>query len=340
MSGITNKQFKKAFNAGSQSSSTTSSSPKTPASKRSSAASTSATTASTSSSAGSKRSAAQREREEAEASDDDELVLTDGTLHVIDGGARTIHTAATAADGVVLLTDEVSKKATHDHQHLAAVTRETLHLHSTEEVERAREVDRHVHHLQHHIQPLMDTQHTPEKRIKNNVAITEIQEAHIASEAERARFAALKTSTDSYAEVAHKKRIIDSGETVRERVHHHVHHVVQPEVVREIHQYEHRHTYIPVRQITHEAPVIHQTTVLAPLSIEQYLKSGGNIKSTVKHDYSLLNFAELAGISGERVVKGPGETLISDLGLSRTKIRAGTPLGFEESYLVRAATPV
>ncbi|GAA6039863.1 hypothetical protein JCM8097_006768 [Rhodosporidiobolus ruineniae] len=275
----------------------------------------------------------------ADEDEDDDIHLlevdhADGGVHV--HGHAAVSNSRKHAKRASLLTAEEAKKASHDHRHLAAVTHETHHHHHIEEVERTRDVDRHVHHVQHHVQPLLDTQTTPEKKTRENVGLTEIREAHVGTDAGRAQFAALKIARDSLAEVDHKTTVIDHGEKVRERVHHHLHHVIQPEIIREVHDTERKITHIPTHVVTHEAPVIHTSTVLKPMRVDQYVQSGGTLTSTLRHDYHLLD--GFAGVACERVVQGPGEEIIERLGLSRYKTRDASP--FEHAEMRRSATPV
>ncbi|GAA6005799.1 hypothetical protein JCM10207_007235 [Rhodosporidiobolus poonsookiae] len=269
----------------------------------------------------------------------------DGGVHV--HGHPAVTNSRKHAKRASLLTAEELKKAEHDHRHLAAVTHETRHHHHIEEVERSREVDRHVHHVQHHVQPLLDTQTTPEKKTRKDIGLTEIREAHVGTDADRAQFAALKVGRDTIGEVDHKATVIDHGEKVRERVHNHVHHLVQPEIVREIHDTERQITYIPTHVVTHEAPVIHTSTVLKPMRIDQYVQSGGTLTSNLQHNYHLLDSlhpaassstSSVAGETCARVVRGPGEEYVERLGLSRYKVRDASP--FERAEIHRSATPV
>jgi hypothetical protein len=212
-----------------------------------------------------------------------------------------------------LLDERGAQKATHDHQHLAPVTHETRHHHEVEEVERQREIDRHVHHVQHHIQPVVDTQHAAEVQHQKNIPVTQIKENHVATQEDKAQFAALNREHDTVNEAAREKTIIDKGETVRENTHHHVHHTVQPVIERDVHTHEREHTTVPIHQTTHEAPIVHQSQQHAPLRIDEFIAGGGDLNSHLKHSADLLN---VSGQDCERTVDGPAETLASNLGLS------------------------
>lgn len=212
-----------------------------------------------------------------------------------------------------LLNEADAKAATHDHQHLAAVTHEHHQRHEVEEVERQREVDRHVHHVQHHVQPVLDTQHEKEQHHEKIVPETNIREKHVATDEDKAMLASLNTAKDEYTEGPSEKIILDKGEKVHENVHHAVHHVVQPVIERDTHEHHVTHTTIPIHQETHEAPIVHQSVAHEPMALKDFVSGGGDLKSTLKHDGSLLE--KTTGSDCTREVTGPGEQITSALGL-------------------------
>ncbi|GAA5849018.1 hypothetical protein JCM5353_008660 [Sporobolomyces roseus] len=213
-----------------------------------------------------------------------------------------------------LLDERDAKEATHDHQHLAAVTHETHQRHEVEEIERQREVDRHVHHVQHHTQPVLDTQHSAEVHHEKVIPQTEIKERHVATEEDKNMLASLNTARDSRVEAPSEKVIIDKGEKVNTNTSHHVHHLVQPVIERDTHEHHKTHTVVPVHQTTHEAPIVHQSVAHEPMALKDFVAGGGDLSSNVKHDASLLNRNE----DCERTVDGPAETLKSTLGLGNS----------------------
>jgi len=144
--------------------------------------------------------------------------------------------------------------------------------------------------------------------------------------------ASLNTAKDTRTEAPSEKVIIDKGEQVHTNTSHHVHHLVQPVIERDTHEHHKTHTgtycslrrapcieidvvvvstVVPVHQETHEAPIVHQSVAHEPMALKDFVSGGGDLKSTVKHDASLLNRGE----DCERTVDGPAETLKSTLGL-------------------------
>ncbi|GAA6038870.1 hypothetical protein JCM8097_000544 [Rhodosporidiobolus ruineniae] len=215
-------------------------------------------------------------------------------------------------DGI--LSEADAKAATHDHQHLAPVTHETHYHHEIEEIERQREVDRHVHHIQLHEQPVLDTQHAAEQHRQKVVPVTEIKEAHVATEEDKAQFAALNTAKDQFVEAPKEKVIIDKGEQVVENVSHAVHHIVQPVIERDTHEHHRIHTVIPIHATVHEAPIVHSSVQHEPMSLKDFTAGGGDLSSKLKHDANLLVNKHNADC--QRTVDGPAETLVEQLGLT------------------------
>ncbi|GAA5883539.1 hypothetical protein JCM16303_005475 [Sporobolomyces ruberrimus] len=219
-----------------------------------------------------------------------------------------------------LLNESDAKAAVHDHQHLAPVTHETHQRHEVEEVERQREVDRHVHHVQHHTQPVLDTQHSSEEHHEKIHPETKIKERHVATEEDKAMLASLNTARDSRTEGPSEKTIIDKGEQVHTNTSHHVHHLVQPVIERDTHEHHRTHTVVPIHQETHEAPIVHQSVAHEPMALKDFVAGGGDLKSNVKHTPDLLNRGE----DCERTVDGPAEKLKETLGLGHHSNTAST----------------
>ncbi|KAI5474912.1 hypothetical protein MNV49_002195 [Pseudohyphozyma bogoriensis] len=173
---------------------------------------------------------------------------------------------------------------THDHKHLAAVTKEGHHHHETEEVAREREHDRHIHHVQHHVQPVKDTVHHDREHTEHSHPVSHVKTQHVNTDEDTQHLAALTAKHKDHQHHHEKERtIVDKGETVHENVHHHVHHVVQPVIERDTHHHNTVHTTIPVKHTTHEAPIIHQSTTHEPMHMKDFLSAGGDLKSKLDH---------------------------------------------------------
>jgi len=211
--------------------------------------------------------------------------------------------------------DPTSENVTHDHKHLNHVVHADHRHVEIEEVERQREVDRHVHHVQHHVQPVIDKQVAPEKVRENIVPVTQVREKHASTGEDKALLAGLTSQhRDTETHREKERTVVDLGEKVHENVHHHVHHVTQPVVEQEIVERERIHTVIPVHQETHEAPIIHKSSTHQPVTMDSFLSGGGKLSSGITHD----NAGVLATEGCDRQVSGVGEKLAADLHLNNS----------------------
>ncbi|KAG6916882.1 hypothetical protein DXG01_004791 [Tephrocybe rancida] len=194
----------------------------------------------------------------------------------------------------------------------AAVTHERVGHHETEEVLQEREHDRHVHHVQHHTQPVID------KNIKNEVhhdkvhPVTNIRENHTNKPEEgSALHGQVRQHKDSLEHGDRQRVVVDKGETVNEREHHHVHHIVQPIINKETVEQHRVHTTIPIHQVTHEAPVVHKSQTHAPVSMEHFAQKGGQIAGGLSHDQ--VSGTVLRDGQCTREVDGEGEEIARKL---------------------------
>ena len=203
-----------------------------------------------------------------------------------------------------------------DVQHLAPVTHRVHERHEIEEVERQKDVDRHVHHVQHHTQPVLDSEHGSEQQHQKVAPVTEVREKHASTDKDAALLASVAGNhTDTYAEGALHRQVVDKGEKVRENVHHHIHNVVQPIIEKDTHEYHRIQTTIPTHVVSHEAPIVHESTHHKPVTKDEFLSGGGDLKNGVRsiNEANLLNTGKC-----EREVDGVAEKLERDLGVRNT----------------------
>ncbi|EGG11081.1 uncharacterized protein MELLADRAFT_92500 [Melampsora larici-populina 98AG31] len=167
---------------------------------------------------------------------------------------------------------------------VAPVTHNLIKHQETEEVLRAREHDRHIHHVQHHVQPVKDLEVRDEVHHTTVAPTTVINENLSATADDAAAYESIGTQfKDQVVHAETKREVVDLGETVQVREHHHVHNVIQPVIEKETHDRHRIHTTVPVHHITHEAPIIHNSISHEPLSMDDYIKRGGSISSTTTH---------------------------------------------------------
>ncbi|WFC93776.1 hypothetical protein MBRA1_000399 [Malassezia brasiliensis] len=189
-----------------------------------------------------------------------------------------------------------------DVQHLAPVTRETLHRQEIEELHREREHHIHQHHIQHHVQPVLDQVHLAEQLHTRVVPTTTIREVHANTDKDAALLRSVAgTPKDTYTQAPIERSVIDKGETVREIVHHHIHNIVQPIIEKDVYEYHRIRTTVPTTQITHEAPIVHESTAHQPIRKEDFVKGGGVLTSETRsvEDAGLLNLG-----TNQRSVEG------------------------------------
>lgn len=233
-----------------------------------------------------------------------------GDVQTTDGSLRHKSGHDIAADKHL---DLKSGEVDQDVQHLAAVTHRTHQRHEVEEVVRQKEHERHVHHVQHHVQPVLDSEHSAEQTHQKIHPVTKVHEKHASTDKD----AALLTSvagkhSDQYAEAPLHRQVVDKGELVNEHIHHHIHNVVQPVIEKDTHEYHRIQTTIPTHVVTHEAPIVHESTHHAPVSKADFVSGGGSLNNKVRsvHEANLLNTGKC-----DRTVDGLGEKLEQELGL-------------------------
>ncbi|KAL0948917.1 hypothetical protein HGRIS_009026 [Hohenbuehelia grisea] len=206
-----------------------------------------------------------------------------------------------------------SGNVTEHHNHLQHVTRDNVRHVETEEVLRQKEHDRHVHHVQHHVQPVHVREERDEVHHQNVVPVTHVKEHHASKEEDTSALRGLVTKhQDSVTHAPKERTIIDKGEVVNENVHHHVHHVVQPVIEKETIDRHRIHTVIPTHHVTHEAPIVHQSHVHKPITMDEFLKNG-TLEGGIAHDQ--LADRVLNNGNCTREVDGMGEKLSKHLKL-------------------------
>ncbi|GAA96417.1 uncharacterized protein L969DRAFT_95745 [Mixia osmundae IAM 14324] len=199
-----------------------------------------------------------------------------------------------------------SQAESHSHQMLAHKTHENIKQHEVEEVTRERQHDRHIHHVQHTTQPIYDERNNAEQHERRSVPVTQIKEGHATADADKAAFAAqVGQHSDRTTHSGKDRQVIDKGERLTENTHHHVHNVVQPIIERDVHQNTRIHTTIPVSQETHEAPIVHQSQDLKPISMSQFKSQGNELGKGMKPEAAGSSVLDAA--SCERTVAGNGE---------------------------------
>ncbi|KIK01701.1 hypothetical protein K443DRAFT_553250 [Laccaria amethystina LaAM-08-1] len=194
---------------------------------------------------------------------------------------------------------------------LNPVTHELVRCIETEEVSRVQEHERHIHHIQHHMQPLIAREELVEEHTNHRYPPTQIREVVANNVEDTALLDGLLRQHQDTCKRAHKERIIvDKGTIVNEHVHHHIHHIIQPVIEKETIDKRRIHATIPIHTVTHEAPVVHQSQVHDPVPIETFVKAHGAVPQ------SAITKKVLQG-QNSRHVDGVAEELERDLNLGK-----------------------
>ncbi|GAA5978812.1 hypothetical protein JCM21900_002372, partial [Sporobolomyces salmonicolor] len=166
------------------------------------------------------------------------------------------------SEGDKVLSPEDAKNAEHDHKYLEPVVHERRHIHTIEELERHRSVERHVHHVQHHVQPILDELHAEEVHLFRETPVTHIEEKHASTDEDRALLARLNVGPGTTTVIPHERVVVDKGETmVTEHIIHHVHHIVMPVWQRDLHE------YFRLNPANPSAPAPYATSYTGPSSL-------------------------------------------------------------------------
>ncbi|KAG6855176.1 hypothetical protein H0H87_007236, partial [Tephrocybe sp. NHM501043] len=201
-----------------------------------------------------------------------------------------------------------SQNAANDSQQHHPANPERVKNYETEEVLREKEDDFPVHHVQHHTQPDLDKETKDEiDRDRGRIHT----HANKPDEGSTPQHEQICRDEDSQDQGDNERVVIDRGEAINEREHHHVHHIVQPIIEKETIEQHRIHTVIPVHQVTHEAPVVHKSQTHAPVSMEYFAQKGGQIVGGLKYDE--VRSTVLRNGQCTREVEGEDENIAQNL---------------------------
>ncbi|KAG6916880.1 hypothetical protein DXG01_004789 [Tephrocybe rancida] len=146
-----------------------------------------------------------------------------------------------------------SSEIIHATHQLDPVVHQRVRRVEVEEITRQIIHDRHIHHVQHHTQPVLVREYLEEKHSERVHPPTTVYERHTNNADD------MKTldnqvrshgNTMEYLEPEHI--VVDKGSTIQENVHHHVHHIIQPVLEKESVDQHRIHTSVPVNESTHD----------------------------------------------------------------------------------------
>ncbi len=197
----------------------------------------------------------------------------------------------------ILGTNKVGTTQTHE-TILPAVTHEQIQKTVIEEQQIIQDREHHVHHHQQRVQPIVDRVVEPEIHQQNVLPVEQREKNYEMTEgAARALREQQTKYRDEQTILPTQKSTIQREAIGQDVTHHHVHETIVPLIQREKIQQEVVHTVIPVHEIIHERPVVHEATVEPTLTMDQFLKKGGNLHGaeTVARDVRVGEPATLTG---------------------------------------------
>lgn len=199
-----------------------------------------------------------------------------------------------------------------DTNQLNPVTHERIRHVETEEVQRVKDRDRHIHHVQHHIQPVLASETLPERSRELVHPVTNVQEIHANKPEDTTLFEGqVRQHHDTVVHSEKERTIIDKGTVINEHIHHHIHHVIQPIIEKETIDRERIRTTIPIHEVTHEAPVIHESQIHTAVPIEHFLRDGGALTGAVSQ--ADIKTRVLHSGKCTREVEGVADTITKEL---------------------------
>ncbi|KAJ2921159.1 hypothetical protein H1R20_g15937, partial [Candolleomyces eurysporus] len=206
-----------------------------------------------------------------------------------------------------------------DTTQLNPVTHEHIRHLETEDVQKLKERERHIHHVQHHTQPVTVSETLPEVHRENIHPVTRIEEQHANKVEDNTLFLGqVNQHRDSMEHMKKERTVVDKGTAVTEHVHHHIHHVIQPVIEKETVDRQFIHTKIPIHEITHEAPIVHQSQTHAPIPLEHFVERGGVLKGGISQ--ADISAKVLHGGECTREIDGIAQDLEKELNLSGSKM--------------------
>ena len=159
----------------------------------------------------------------------------------------------------------------------------------------------------------------------------------------------VKSLTPQQTHLDRERTIIDKGVTVHETVHHHVHHVIQPIIEKESSYFllvsplsnkasclcflaidrQTIHTTIPIHEVSHDAPIIHQSQTHNAVPIEHFLQKGGILHNAIPTND--IGSRVLHSGKCTREIDGTADELAKELKLTDSHVRILLFLFHEEA---------
>ncbi|KAI9638195.1 uncharacterized protein MKK02DRAFT_42583 [Dioszegia hungarica] len=185
---------------------------------------------------------------------------------------------------------EVAPEVTQEH------IRPQEHTETVEAIDR----ERHVHHHQHRVQPIEDHKVLETKHVQSTApAVVREHKEDMLPEHQQKLHEQRSAHTDTTRVGEVERSAAHLGTHVNQHEHHHIHETVQPVIQRETVQPTTVHHTVAVQEKIHDAPIVHEATVLPTISHADFLKqkqaSGPMAHADEGHKHSFFSGAPKIG---------------------------------------------
>ncbi|ORY23364.1 hypothetical protein BCR39DRAFT_549458 [Naematelia encephala] len=153
------------------------------------------------------------------------------------------------------------------------VVQETVKQQELVETAEAIDRERHVHHHQHRIQPIVDQQTLPTQHIEATAAAVVREHKEEMLPEHQAKLHEQRTAYQNTQNTLDTERsAANLGQHVNEHEHHHIHETVQPVIQRETIAPTVIHQTVGVHEKIHDAPIVHEATTLPTITQAEFLQ--------------------------------------------------------------------
>lgn len=142
--------------------------------------------------------------------------------------------------------------------------------------------ERHIHHHQHRVQPVVDKQELETQHVNTMAPVVTREHKEDMLPEHQQKLHEQRTMHQNFQNTAEVERSgAHLGTHVGAHEHHHIHETIQPVIQRETVQPTAVHHTIPISEKIHEAPIVHEATTLPTITADQFLN--GNHDGPMAH---------------------------------------------------------
>jgi len=183
------------------------------------------------------------------------------------GGSSGVTALADGKPSEVIIDDRIG--GTHTRNDKDAVTHENINRHAHHEVEAVVNRNREEVEIHQKIQPVLDEQRSHSHH-QHSAPVVQSEKIEDFNEADAARYRSQgqHEHTRQVGEQTHSTSV--NAPKIHEHVDKHIVEEIQPVIERQTHHTEHHHTVQQINEHVVHAPVVHETTVNAPISMAEF----------------------------------------------------------------------